>query len=491
MSRFNAKSTGRSTSNLAGGKAYTLTPELELTYAVLSTFLEDKYYETGAKRQDRITGLLPKVGHQFIAQLAYVAREEFNMRSVTHVLLAELAKMHKGDDLVMRALRKSIVRPDDMLEIASLLDMKLPKQVKRGFRRAILKFDAYQLAKYRGEGKDIKLVDIFNMVHPNAKYATEEQKTAWEKLVKGELKNTNTWETRISETGKVEVKDEDGSVNVEKTEAAKAEARQQSWGDLVLKNKIGFMALLRNLNNLIKDKVSDEVIDAAYKILTDKEAVLKSRQLPFRFVTAYENVKGNRKLLDAISYALDHSLANVPVLAGKTLIAVDMSGSMSGDNYEKAAIFGSVLAQSNNDVDVMLFSDGVKELTTSSRTPVMDVVQYFKKAYVGGGTETSNVFRVAEKKGTKYDRIVLITDEQSWKETYYGHSSVQAAYNSYVKNTGANPYVYSIDITGYGTAEIIGPRVFQLSGWSNALLDYIGKMEEGETLLKHIKSIEL
>lgn len=492
MSRFNTKSQGRTTNNLAGGKAYTLSPELELTYSVLSTFLENKYYESGAQRQDRIIKLLTKVDHKFIAQLAYVAREEFNMRSVTHVLLAELAKMHKGDDLVMRALRKSIVRPDDILEVAALLDMKLPKQVKRGFRRAILKFDAYQLAKYRGEGKSMKLVDIFNMVHPNPKYATDEQKEAWEKLIKGELRNTKTWESKLTKAGQeAEAKAKKENLTKEEKDKVKAELKKQSWEDMVLSGKIGFMALLRNLNNLVKSGVSEEVINKAYEILTDKEQVLKSRQLPFRFYTAYQNVQGNRKLVDAISYALDHSLSNVPILDGKTLIAVDMSGSMSGGNFERAAIFGAVLSQSNNDVDVVLYSDSLKELTISSRTPVIDVVQYFKRAYDGGGTESRLVFNYATKKNKKYSRVVMLTDEQSWRETYSGGVTPQASYEAYKKATGADPYVYSIDLTGYGTAEYIGNRVFQLSGWSNALLDYIGKMEDGENLVKHIKSIEL
>ena len=64
-----------------------------------------------------------------------------------------------------------IVRPDDMLEILAYYEGKygrsaVPNALKRGMRDSFSKFDAYQIAKYRGETRDIKLVDVVNLVHP-------------------------------------------------------------------------------------------------------------------------------------------------------------------------------------------------------------------------------------------------------------------------------------------------------------------------------------
>lgn len=473
MGRFNSNHSTPRTINLAGGKAYSFSAEVELLHAVLTTFLNDKFYEKGGDRIVRIQQLIQKVHPIYVAQLAYVARTEFNLRSVSHLLLAELARHKRGDGLVWRTFEKTIIRPDDILEIAALLEMKLPKQAKRGFRRALLKFSPYQLAKYRGEGKNIKMVDIFNLVHPNPRFATHEQRRAWADLMIGRLKNTDTWETRIS--------------------AAKGDSIQASreWSSLISEKKLGYMALIRNLNNILKSNPSDELIREVYMQLTNREAVKKSKLLPFRFVTAYQNVKGSRPLTDAISIAMDHAVDNVPQLFGRTLIAIDMSGSMTSSYgasdaaIKKASIFAAALSKANPLADVIGFDNELYELNVSSRVPVIDIAEKIEKEAQGGGTDTRLVFFYAATKKKQYDRIIILSDNESWK------GDVQSAYEKYRREINADPFVYAIDIEGYGTSDIKGGKVFHLTGWSANLLDYIGKIEDGESLLNHVKSIKI
>lgn len=468
MSKFNAKSPGTSTINLAGGKAYLMKPEQELLHAVLTSFLEDKYYESGEERLERIKSLVAQCDDEFVARLAYVARTEFYLRSVPIVLLGELSSKHKGDSLVFKTIEKTISRVDDITELVSYLDFVLSKQVKKGIRRALYKFNRYQLAKYRGEGKRVKLVDVFNMVHPKPQFANDEQKQAWKDLVNGNLRQFDTWENDV-----------------------------KSLPKLVLENKIGYMALLRNLNNLIKYDTSDEVITKAITILTDRERIKKSKQLPYRFMTAYKNVQGNRRLTDAISQAMDVAVDNTPELPGKTLIAIDSSGSMiGGDNscIEKAAIFGATLAKANINADVILYDTEVKELPLSTRTPIVDLVAQIVNNAHGAGTMTSLAFKYAILKSYKYDRIIIISDSESWVESHaaYGiHYDVQAAYNQYKVECKADPYVYAIDIEGYGTKDVTGNKVIYLTGWSGRLLDFIGNIEKGESLIDYVNSVQL
>lgn len=465
MSKFAIKSANKTT-NLAGGSAFSMNPEMELIHAVLTTFLENKFYESGDARLERIKKLVAQNKPEFVSKLAIVARNEFNLRSVTHVLIGELAKNHKGDSLVKDTIVACAIRPDDLIEIVAYVGTPLPKQVKRGVRNGLLKFNRYQLAKYKGEGKAVTLVDLFNLTHPKAQHANEEQKQAWADLMTGKLASFDTWETEISNT-----KD-----------------KKKAWIDLVAENKLGYMAMLRNLNNLIKVVVGEETIDKVVAKLTDPEEVKKSRQLPFRFSTAYENVQGNRKLTDAISVAMDYAVSNTPELSGKTLIAIDTSGSMKSGRdpaIEKAAIFGATLAKANSNSDVILYNTSVSEFTISGRTPVIDITENIKRQANGGGTETSLVFRYAHTKGTKYDRIIIISDNESWNE-----HSVQAIYNEYKKVSGTDPYVYAIDIQGYGTKDITGGRVYHLCGWSNRLLDFVGAVEKGESMVSYIKNYE-
>jgi len=459
MSKFNKRSFTK-TINLAGGLAFKESAKEELVSAVLNTFLEDKFYESGDVRIKRITRLVAQVPAIFVANLAVIARKEFNLRSVSHLLLAELSKIHRGDSLVKDAIIASAIRVDDLTEIVSYLGTPLPKQVKRGIRNAILKFDRYQLAKYKGEGKGVSLVDVFNLVHPKVKHANKEQKKAWKDLITGKLVSFDTWETEISNT----------------------KNKKKAWESLVAENKLGYMALLRNFNNLIKNDVSEKTLDLVVKKLTNEKEVKNSKQLPFRFITAYKNVVGSRKLTDAISMAMDLSVSNTPELKGKTLIAVDTSGSMAGDPIEKASIFAATLAKSSNNYDVVLYDTDLKELRISGRTPVVDIAFNIEENALGGGTNTGVVFDWAVQKNKIYDRIIIISDNESW------NGNAQFSYTLYKKI--ADPYVYAVDIQGYGTTDISGGRVKHFNGWSNRLLDFIGAIEK-ESIVNYIEGYKI
>lgn len=462
MSKFNKRKPSNKTVNLAGGVALKHSVEMELIVSVLSTFLEDKAYESGDERAERIKNLVAMAKPEFVAKLALVAREDFHLRSVSHLLAGELSLIHRGDNLISRLINKVSERVDDLIEIVAYVGKPIPNQVKKGVAKALTKFSRYQLSKYKMEGKDVKLVDLFNLVHP--KPESPEQKQDWKDLMEGKLKNEETWEAKLSAGGD----------------------KKQVWKEMVLEDKIGYMALLRNLRN-ISDQADESTIKAACEMIADRERVKKSKQLPFRFYNAYENVQ-NQDMLEAISKAMDHSLDNVPTLEGKTLIAVDCSGSMNGDPIKKASIFASALLKSN-DADVILFDTSIKEFKFLKSEPVLSLSEKIQSQAMGGGTETSLVFRYANQVGKKYERIVIISDKESWRESYWGGGGVQSVYNEYKKMNDC--FVYAIDIAGYGTKDVAGSKVFHLTGWSEKIFDFMKWIEKENQMVDFINSKEL
>lgn len=463
MSRFNEKKEGTKTTNVAGGIAYSHSDEMALIVASVTTFLEDKFYESKSKRLKRIQELCHKVDHEFLGKLAVMARRDCHMRSVSHVLIGELARLHRGDDLVKRVMLAAVERPDDLTEIVSYLGKPLPKQVKRGIRHALLKFSPYQLAKYRMEDKKVKLVDLFNLAHPNAAHATEEQEQAWKDLIQGKLKSTDTWESRLSS----------------------GEDKATVWKDLIEKKKLGYMALLRNLRNI--DQQADEVTKRkACEMISNREEVKKSKQLPFRFFNAFEHVT-NQRMLEAIAQALEYSLDNVPHFEGTTLIAVDGSGSMGGEPIKKASIFAAALMKAN-DADLILYDTQVKESKTLRMNPVLTIAREIQAQANGGGTNTSLVFQYAYQTKKKYDRIIILSDNESWAD--YG-GGTNATYNMYRRETGNDPFVYAIDLAGHGTKDVAGGRVFHLAGWSEKMFDFMKWIEKENEMVTMVKAVTL
>ena len=102
------------------------------------------------------------------------------------------------------------------------------------------------------------------------------------------------------------------------------------------------MATFRNLRNILEAGVSKEALNKVCEYLSNEKAVTNSKQLPFRFLAAYRELKELKngragKVLDALEEAVVQSAANI---AGydeetKVVIAADVSGSMQKANQCK------------------------------------------------------------------------------------------------------------------------------------------------------------
>ncbi|XP_053114992.1 telomerase protein component 1 isoform X3 [Hemicordylus capensis] len=70
-----------------------------------------------------------------------------------------------------------------------------------------------------------------------------------------------------------------------------------AWEGLIDAGKLPFMAMLRNLRNILRAGVSERYHKCLLKRLEDKESVIRSKQLPFRFLSAYKVIEQLEKNL--------------------------------------------------------------------------------------------------------------------------------------------------------------------------------------------------
>jgi 60 kDa SS-A/Ro ribonucleoprotein len=482
MSKFNStKEKGTTkTVNLAGGEAYTQGPELELVSLLLTSFVQDQFYRSADDQMKRIGELLNKVDPKFAAKAAIYTRNVFGMRSITHVLAVEIAKHLSGKEWGKKFFTEVIRRPDDMTEILAYYLSKnkgksLPNALKKGFAKAFDKFDNFQLAKYKGEGKEVSLVDAVNMVHPKA---TDKNAQALEQLIKGELKVTETWEAKLSDAGKKADNDEELS-----------SLKKDAWAGLIREKKLGYLALLRNLRNIMEQ--APEVLDEALASLTNEGFIKKSLTFPFQYLVAYKqfsalNTKEARKVADALSRAIDISCDNIKSLdfGGNTLVVVDNSGSMDSPvaksehmkKSELGGLFGIVLAKAIN-ADIMEFGDSARYINYSLSTSSMDFAANFtRNNKVGHGTDFHSIFQTANK---KYDRIIIFSDCQGW----IGGYTPTSTFNSYKNKFGCNPHIYSFDLAGYGTMQFPENQVYAIAGFSDKVFTIMANLEKDKKAL--------
>ena len=502
MARFNNATPSNKTINYAGGEAYQQSPKMEFVSILLTSFVADQYYRGSKDTVKRLQELMGLVEPEFAAKAAIYARTKFGMRSVSHVIAGELATRVYGEPWKTRFYDKIVFRPDDMTEILSYyyglrdtagLKRTEPNSMKRGFAKALKRFNAYQIAKYRGEGKAVSLVDIANIAHPAHSQPIEG-------LIKGTLKNTDTWEAKLTGAGQKATTDEE-----------KAELKEQAWRDLLTEGKLPHFALLRNLRNIVQQ--APELVDLAAKQLTNEQIIKKSLVLPFRYFTAYiemagENGPAARKMLRALTDALDIACSNMPDFGGRSLVVVDHSGSMDSQmsdkskatNFQVGALFGLALAKATN-ADLMYFGDIAKYYNVTGDS-VMGQLKWLEKCNtesygygsygrqhsgdaVGHGTNFQEIFKTANQ---PYDRVFIFSDMQAWQ----GYNVPTREFADYKKRTNTDPRVFAFDLSGYGSLQFPERNIYQVAGFSDKIFDVLKLLEQDRNaLISEIEKVEV
>jgi len=84
-----------------------------------------------------------------------------------------------------------------------------------------------------------------------------------------------------------------------------------------------------------------------------------------------------------------------------------------------------------------------------------------------------------------------LSDMQAWVPSYHGYSP-EKEYKAYMQRTGADPFVYCLDLQGYGSAQYPAKKVVQLSGWSDKVFDYIKLAEKGtDAMVQAVEAVTL
>ena len=505
---YNSMIKGKGTmTNYEGAKAYAMTPEMELYTAVVTCAMSDKYYEKGSDRMERISNLIRKVDPTFVAKLAVYARTQMNLRSVPLFLIVELAKIHNGDSLVKRTIEKTVLRADEIMELLMCYQLcnsegdgvkklnKLSRQVQEGLKSAFNRFDEYQFAKYNRSNLEVKLKDALFIVHPKAD--TPEQQAVFDKIVSGNLQTPYTWETQLSELGQKSFASKE-----EKEAAAKA-----LWEELIDSGKLGYMALLRNLRNILQVKVSPAHIEKVASIISDPEKVAKSKQLPFRFLAAYKElmeVKSSHTslILSALENAVKASVVSLQGFGIDTdvLVAADVSGSMfhsvsaksSVMLYDIGILLSMLLKSKCKSVVSGMFGNTWKVLNLPADNILANTIEMKRReGEVGYSTNGHTVIDYLVENDIKMDKVMIFTDLQMWDNTYH-RLSIEKSWDEYRKKY-PEAKLYLFDLSGYGQTPIRQEKknVHLISGWSENVFDVLEALENGENALAAIKQIEI
>jgi 60 kDa SS-A/Ro ribonucleoprotein len=435
MARLNTLNLNLGPRTHEGAPARNISAELQLRRSVLACLLwESQFYEDGVEIAGRIAELVPKVAAEKVAGLAVEARGKMKLRHAPLLLVREMARQKTHRHLVSDTLATVIQRADELSEFVAIYwkDGRVPLsgQVKKGLAAVFPKFDEYQLAKYDRDGP-IKLRDVLFLCH--AKPRDEAQAAVWKRLIWGRLTTPDTWEVALSSGAD----------------------KREAWERLLTEQKLGALALLRNLRNMKEAGVDESLVLKAVREMST------GRVLPFRFLAAARYAP---QWEEALEQAMLKSLASAEKLPGKTIVLVDVSGSMTAPLSRRSemqrtdAAYGLavLLREIGGKVTVFSFSDNLVEVPARRGFALRDAIdasQRHNGTYLGKAVEELN-------RKEKYDRLIVITDEQA-------HDTVPAP----------NGKGYVINVASYKNGVGYG-KWTHIDGWSESVIEYIRALEQ-------------
>ncbi len=493
-----------------GGVAYARDARSELFITAVSNLVgQDSMYETADAHDLRYRNLVWAVADYdpwFVAELAVWLRTGANLRTVALVTAAELAAALSGehprelrsyDDTrqqwgpVRYAVQGAIQRPDEPGELIAYWKRayptaQLPKGLKRGIAARITQlYTERNVLKWDSEKSSVRFADALELTHPRPR-ASAWQGNLFKHLI--DVRHNRTIEVEDLWNQNLEMLHSNHvlrwmAANREPLELLNPDAVRaagMTWEDVLslggqhglskrelweaIIPTMGYMALLRNLRNISKAGVSSTVMDQVASKLQDPVEVARSYQLPMRFLSAHRATLGDPQWELAIGRALDHSLANVPALGGRTLVLVDTSGSMADQlsarsdlkRWDAAVVFGLALANRANDATVVSFSSDTRIFQPRDREPLLRQVERWKNEgfFIGSGTDT--IGAVEKHWDNTYDRLVIITDEQVNTRGFYSWRSRQSTHE-HDRLDQVVPYAtptYTWNLAGYSPAHL-------------------------------------
>jgi hypothetical protein len=327
------------------------------------------------------------------------------------------------------------------------------------------------------------------------------QQALFNKIVKQELAIPYTWETELSALGQQKFANE----------TAKNRAITAKWQQLIDSDKLGYMALLRNLRNILAANVSTAHIKKVSERLADEKAVANSKQLPFRFLAAYRELKDlsssyKTYIMDALETAITYSVRNMKGfdLDTRVVIACDVSGSMQKPISEKSKVLlydiglllGMLMQSKSKNVVSGIFGDTWKIMSLPGRDVLAKVDALYKReGEVGYSTNGYLVLKDLVDRKYVADKIMLFTDVQLWDSRTNNASATNTmAYQwAAYKKIAPKAKLYLFDLAGYGNTplQIEQNGVHLIAGFSDKVFDVMDAMENGANALKAINDIEL
>lgn len=416
--------------NMERFPAFAKSPKTMILQCMMTGTLGNTFYASEQDNQKEAVDLIVlgvSKYPDFMAKAAVYARNKGFMRSLPIMALAYLmAASNRFDDYLDRI----VLTPNDLRDFMVVFGSLRKGQGGRHFKRVVgewlsTKLTPYWIIKYGSEGKEgYSLKDMLITIHPHgvnpglAQYIIKDTLPEDPQIRSFEYFKKSSSEEEALKWAK------EGRLPFEVISSF-AGAWPKIWESIALNAPI--QNTMKNLVTLHKHGVLDKFRQQIFDRMTDGDSISYAKLLPYQVWRAFEKCRDENLpqwVTDMLRVMFDKSVANVKVLPGKTLVAIDTSGSMRSHPVQDAAMLGLTVARAT-DADMITFDTSVKVRQVSKIDSILTQVERMIREFSGGGTATSVVADymmkradLKDKNRVVYDVVWVFTDAQ--QNTYGG-----------------------------------------------------------------------
>jgi 60 kDa SS-A/Ro ribonucleoprotein len=250
---------------------------------------------------------------------------------------------------------------------------------------------------------------------------------------------------------------------------------------------MGLTALIRNLGAMTSYGALcplEKEVETVVQRLTDPAELRKARIHPFNVLMAHavykagKGVKGGLAwnpvgaIVDALDDAFYRAFQTVAPTGKRTMVCVDVSGSMSSPLMgsplsvaEGAAALAMTTVRTERNWHVMAFAEGLRPLPLTARMSLTDVLKLTRNVNFGG-TDCSLPMLYAMERGLSVDVFVVLTDNETWA----GKVHPTVVLQQYRRKTGiaAKLIVAGMASTGFSIADPDDGGMLDVVGFDGA-----------------------
>lgn len=431
---------------------------------------------------------------ELVARMAIHLREQTKLSQAAFLLTAELAALRGNDERTGLLVGRIVSHVADLSVWLSYFNKggqggvrKPGRAVHKSLSALLNQLDEYQFTRYTRETQE-GVKKALEFLRPKA--ADRDHKMLFSRILNDQVAVRPSWEEEWHALYQKQY---------ESPEHRQVILRDK-WKEGISSFRIGYTALLDNLQPMLCTGVSGKVLKLAAEYLGNAAAVTRACHSPLKMLEVYRSLRridqgGVSMLSEALEQAALHSSWSQSDFGKNvvSVIAMDVSDSMkspvnstgSSLRFDIAPLLALSWKNRGDKVITGIIGNTWKPLDLPVR-PILSATDQLRLRE-GEAGYAINAFLILQdllRKKQVVDQVLIFTDTRLWDNRTFNQAAgtnLRDWWREYRRQVAPEAKLYCFDLAGYGSKPLEMPEegVYLIASWQEQVFDVLAEIEKG------------